>query len=1335
MMHKFVSAVLHARNLIFALTIFVSTTVVGQPEVTISGTFSVPADSSGLFEVRLNKLDGSDGFNGPWAEVNQQAKSFQATVPAGTYAVQVTAESFFSDDGTFIGGAGAYFSAISVDASNGNVTDVVIPEALANGQLFSHDPPIASLISVGAANDSGIAMITGSAGAASSLATIGVGNLQTGQYTIGTSNADGSFEVPMFAPEGSYLSVHNDHTGLMAFNADPAIAPGTIIRVPVSGEQSGAFATGTKLAANGGFDPVRVSSDGGVDVGQIWLWGNLESRDWTAGQSGTLSGTAKIYSRNIDGNTPIMHGNPVYLERVFDGNGKQEMANPEFSSHFLTPSGIPINRRNAQDPVEIGQLTLGVFNQTSDRTGETSWELVYQLPVDLPNGVYQLVLATGGTDSIGPIISGLEQDTLYTEDVFPHHSDLLFATGGATLINVNPGQSPRLSWVLGLNDFSNGTRGTVALEDRDRLGIAGNVKTNSNDFVVPAIDPRTGEAFTYRLEPFAPLVGAGNRGWINPPTIPFAFPSGQLSVQVIAPNGSVQNLGTVSIAQPYIQSRSSRSGQALPGNQPKQYYGLTTLNSGFDVSFDQYGLHTITMTGSIDDIYGTRYEAGGTYEVYVAKALDLEFGVFPNTPFEVGDVFAPSVIVQPGIPADVEVRVTHYPNSDPEQKVESVVFGQANRFGYFHPSDNQLITFSSPGEYRVDYTVSYVDQDDGSMWMGSRSWGSVVATPNSPIITHGRRGGDIGSAATRPQWFNIKGNSEVEGSHLHFPFANGDVVWMEDTFKEAEHEGTNGTAMLLMASLQDPSGTLANYFRQRAPKSPNYVSVGSILDLEDRISNGEIPLFSSSSTDLSPLLNPDAVGNHWAYFYSGAAKPGVAAREAVSEDDTGNTYWRFDDSYNHQLGNGANGDLPNDFKFLFSGAVYRAPDDDFYYYGAYGGLWVMTPHDDPIGGRTMPPFQGAAGGPSGGPIMTLKGKDIDMFFHPLGVRAGSILEVGDLASFSGQIAPTLDSKVVITVTSPSGQIRNISGQANQVGYFNNPSSSFAVDEPGVYTVDVSITHDGQTSAGPVEAPFPTGDVLGSDAGRFEFYVVSPASQVASVNLASQSIVQPGNEIVTMPLSAAGLSNTEMHYTTVMPGFILDQGSSSSLNHSYDASALAQDFPNIDLVDADQRYGVDTITLSYLISGTNEQGDTEYRARQVLLQGEELLALEPPLPTTAAVTLNMPDTSLSTGEQLTVSLDVSGNGDIDLYVALLFPNGAFLTIANPLTLSDINVIIPYTLSQDVTNGLHYSIIDTPLPEGVEAGEYTFFGIAVKAGNNVSVESNWLSVAQLSFTINE
>ena len=79
----------------------------------------------------------------------------------------------------------------------------------------------------------------------------------------------------------------------------------------------------------------------------------------------------------------------------------------------------------------------------------------------------------------------------------------------------------------------------------------------------------------------------------------------------------------------------------------------------------------------------------------------------------------------------------------------------------------------------------------------------------------------------------------------------------------------------------------------------------------------------------------------------------------------------------------------------------------------------------------------------------------------------------------------------------------------------------------------------------------------------------------------------------------------MTYTTVMPGFILEEGTTTALTYTYDAPKLAKDFPNLDLFDQDGFAGVDTITMSFVVSGTDAKGERQHFARQVVLQGEEL----------------------------------------------------------------------------------------------------------------------------------
>jgi hypothetical protein len=243
--------------------------------------------------------------------------------------------------------------------------------------------------------------------------------------------------------------------------------------------------------------------------------------------------------------------------------------------------------------------------------------------------------------------------------------------------------------------------------------------------------------------------------------------------------------------------------------------------------------------------------------------------------------------------------------------------------------------------------------------------------------------------------------------------------------------------------------------------------------------------------------------------------------------------------------------------------------------------------------------------------LTLKGQEIDVFFLPLGTRPGSVLEVGDAFSFSGHVAPPLDSRVTVTVTSPSDAVRTIDGHANKVGWFYDPGTDFAVDEPGAWTVEVRVVHDQvYQPGGLVPTSHNRGTVLGADEGRYAFYVVEPGAPRLSITAPSPGFLiwpdglEPVEIEGTVP---AGLSTPVVWYTIAMPGFILEQGtvvpSGGAFTVAYDPVALRSDFPNIDLTAPEEwRDGLsDEVLISLLLA----DGAGTCRANTVTLFGEEV----------------------------------------------------------------------------------------------------------------------------------
>ena len=181
------------------------------------------------------------------------------------------------------------------------------------------------------------------------------------------------------------------------------------------------------------------------------------------------------------------------------------------------------------------------------------------------------------------------------------------------------------------------------------------------------------------------------------------------------------------------------------------------------------------------------------------------------------------------------------------------------------------------------------------------------------------------------------------------------------------------------------------------------------------------------------------------------------------------------------------------------GAVLRAISETnpISEYAIYSSLWVLLPFEDNVGARITPPFRGA-GVLDGGPIMTITvgGVDtpIDMLFLPKAVRPGDVLEVGDVVAFSGHVGPPLDSRVSVTVTSPSNVVRAASWHANKVGWLYDPTFDLLADEAGRWTVDVYVEHDRPyIGNGATPSSHNTGTVMGTS-GRYEFYVVEPGSE-------------------------------------------------------------------------------------------------------------------------------------------------------------------------------------------------------------------------------------------------
>ena len=1045
-------------------------------------------------------------------------------------------------------------------------------------------PPVASLITVGAPGVGNMVAVSGASGAVPPLALVVVASLGYAIPDFVRAGEDGRFDAEVPSAPGDTIQVrYRVEDGFDSY-IPPGLGginhwPGTLVHAPRSERASGFAGT------------IYRYVEGGIAHG--FGSGTVSETALNVGGSTRVTGEVSfLIPSGVGGPFPTSYGTELAVSPLFDAAGDQVVAGTDFVSTLLTPSGLPIERRLSGHHAvltsfsgnleQVGDLLVGTFDASA------------AIPAGLPDGTYRLFV-------LFHLDSRFDVLGLNTPDSGTAYGQPTAGAISAAIITVGDAAPARLAPMLLTDSPSQGQRGTFARADRARVAFANRVAAPGGRFVIAPRDLGSGDLIDYRLEPFLPLVSLADRFLPQEPAIPFDLPGGTLSVTVIDPGGRSEELGTHPLQQARTGHGSSSTGNVLSsgGGNPGAVYQLTTLSDDFAYQFREYGHYEIWLSGSVPDIWGNSYSLDAVFDVWVAETLDLEPSSLPSTPFELGDALPASLAIFPGVPAAIEWEVTVYP-IDGSAPVTRTVTGTANRFGAFSVAD--AFRFDVAGEYISTIHASYTDSE-GKLWMATRTWGSGIATADGALIAHGRRGIDEQPLESRAIWFTRSSTGIPEGgNHISFPYHSGDIIW-----------STDGDAAQPRISVQDTEGVISALIQE------SFDQIGVVDDRTLRVALDELPLGISTSTGLDATVDPARI-DQLGYAYQAVERPGIRVRELIGTDYTTSPYWRFEDTYLLQHGMGAAGELPNDLKWQFGAAIFKRPDMGIGEVAIYASQWVEIPDSDPRGSRVFPPFQGAAGGPSGGPILTLKGEAIDIFVLPTTVHPGAVLELGDRFVFAGQVGPPLASKVSYSVTSPSGERFDGGGQANAIGYYADPGGAFSVDEPGIWTVQVDVLHDGDTSAGGVEAPFPSGGVLGSDDGSYRFFVVDPAAPTLNSGLDHFTIAELGLDAgVVAPIHflfevPAGWNNVEASYVIRMPGFILESGEGTPVNGTvevvYDPVRLNADFPNLDLIRR-QSYepGLsDEVIVTIHLSGRDGSGAPVNAAKLLTLVGEDIYDL-------------------------------------------------------------------------------------------------------------------------------
>jgi len=1054
-------------------------------------------------------------------------------------------------------------------------------------------PPDSDLITLDHNTSTGTAIVSANNGSVPPEAYILIANMELGNIALVKADSEGAFETTIPSHAGTHILVKQDssitgHSSFRTGNTDAVLndeqisPPGIILRVPVPPSTVGGYSVA------GG---ARMTSDG-----PPWLFtGNLS--DITLKSNGKFNVTGQIKVL-----TDIQSLSEVNFnfagQMLSDEVGYQIGPSGEFLSTILTPTGLPIERNEQKSALDIFEENCQTNNlewrpENGGQIADISCEV--QIDSDAPKGTYVTWLTLNTPSEVEEIIRPSDKLLKLGSALGQDNSIALAA------INIDSAEPLRFTTTLLADLLQEGTRGGIlAREDADRLAIGSRIVTHHNP-IIPRLDPY-GNPLRHRLDPYLPLMGITDR---SPPAIPligFDFSNSELEITVERPDGKTDLLGPAPLIAYGVKSPTTPNGDQIAGGGGHigEIPQLLADKDVFKYEFPVDGDYVVNLAGYIADNNGQLFTLSGTYDLMVANSLDIETLLLPGTPFEVGDSLPVGLQVYPNIPADIKLSVTHIGADNTVTRKEYI--GTANSSGWWD-GEGQSFSFVDAGEYLVEVEARYPDTED-RLWGGRMNYGGVVATPDGPIIAHGLRGIDAIDSIPPPWGFGV--DFPADG-HLQFPFFTGDVLWgMEGPENRGDltgldhfHSSGPGDSVNVGLSMQviDEDHPLVE---RALIQAKGRMSGDYYLEL---LNAGQVPLITTVEED--KRIDYNRIGNRgirpedlsvFAYTYASAQRPGVRVREMIQGNGAESAYWRFGDAYHMQSGNGLDGDQPGDFKFMYGGAVIRDIQAKEGVFAIYGSGWVLTDDDDPMGSRFMPPFQGNAGGPNGGPLFTLHGSEIDIFFVPLGVRPGSILETGDIFRMAGPIMPTLPSRIDYTITAPDGSKRSFDGRGNAVGYFYDPEDDFELDAPGLWTVDLAVTHDGMTSAGPVQEPHPQGGPLTPDGSTFTFVVKDndtiPLNLSTDLTRLSPTDWYRGKTLASFESQLPrGWTGTKGHVNVTIPGVVLADKDipieNGLIKWNLDAEQMNQMVQNFD-----SEVLSDTMTVTYHAedpSGLNAAG--------------------------------------------------------------------------------------------------------------------------------------------------
>jgi hypothetical protein len=912
---------------------------------------------------------------------------------------------------------------------------------------------------------------------------------------------------------------------------------------------------------------MQFSSRGWTDKGEWTVDTSFSPGEWEPQRTVQLAATFTITEAHLKAleQMKIVPDGFVMLmtaERTFDSAGRLRLPSDERMSTLLTPAGLPIEGGvqgavtdrfgyKFRTPVDVLVTRTMAASDLVNGTRTVTFHAGQELPENLPPGIYRLRMDFGVTMknryyslcgeafAYRPSFKGrpTESNT---------YSPPIRASGwhvSGRWVDASRIQ-PLIPWVLLNNYNSNGYRGVVAEADKPYFGVSGR-NLIQDEIILPRFAANGATVTSYNLEPQFPTDTIELRS-----NIPWDYTRGDYSVEITNPDGTVVNLGKFPFVGNSGQWPTTRKSTITAWKPPA------------------YGRYTVKAAGWISDIWGNRYEGGGTYRFWIAKRMTLATATFQGQAYPVGGKYGRDLGFAPAVPADVTATARLFVNSDPNNVRTATWSGKASPSGIFTAAQgNKSLTLDAPGEYLGEVLATYTDAQ-GHLWVSAMKHAGVVYPLDSPIEAHGKRfnvkGKWLERGDTNFEGYMDPATGEPKLAHIAFPWRQGDVLLIA-----SEGFGANKIEPMLT-------------YQVKAKPENIDAKVNGV---------GNTNLMLRTSNGYSPHLFPEYITD-WEYCYGAAPRPGFMSRFIVMENGVRAPYWPTSpNSFGGQINASTNGDMPGDIYRLLGGVVLRRKNDKPAYAGYMASAFII-----PGGSNNNRVIE-----PGSENLLGSNGEMARVFL--VSTRPGMVYETGTAFTPVAQIDPMLPVNISYTLQYPDGKTVLTSGQGDASGSWAG-KDRWTLDQAGVYRFRIEAEWNGYR-----------GGMPGLPGSGGEIYVIEKERPRGfdgmQVELKTPFTFAPDGN-----LQIAGTSSAqEIHYAAVIPGAVIDQGvlrvNGGRFTMTFDPRVIHQRIPTYDILNrVSQKPEIrEVVHLTIFSKETAFNGESWHAFRRFILRGTEVIAVQ------------------------------------------------------------------------------------------------------------------------------